>query len=68
MACRQVRLAERFKWVAFHGVEDDEILNGFSEDLQIKIKCHVCGDFLKEVSNPSCLALCCYESVNCVRI
>jgi hypothetical protein len=47
--CRQVRLAERFKWVATHGVEDDEILDGFSEDLQIKIKCHVCGDLLKEV-------------------
>lgn len=46
---KQVRLAERFKWVATHGVEDDEILDGFSEDLQIKIKCHVCGDLLKEV-------------------
>lgn len=50
LACRQVRLAERFRWVATHGVEDDEILNGFTEDLQIKIKSHVCSDLLKEVS------------------
>ena len=68
MACRQVRLAERFKWVATHGVEDDEILNGLPEDLQIKIKYHVCGDRLKEVQILLVLLFVIYEFVKHTRV
>lgn len=44
-----MRLAERFKWVTTRGVEDNEILAGLPEDLQMSIKCHLCFELLKEV-------------------
>lgn len=49
MGCRQVRVAERFRWVTTRGVDDGEILSGLPEDLQMAIKCHLCRQLLKEV-------------------
>jgi cyclic nucleotide gated channel len=46
---RQVRVAERFRWVTTRGVDDGEILSGLPEDLQMAIKCHLCRQLLKEV-------------------
>lgn len=46
---RKVRQAERLKWAATRGVDEDELLEGLPEDLHKEIRRELALDYLKKV-------------------
>eukprot|EP00250_Pteridium_aquilinum_P005153 c15291_g1_i1 orf=200-2506(+) len=46
---RKVREAERFKWAANRGVDEQELLNGLPEDIELEIRKALCLELIKKV-------------------